>query len=559
MTTDQAGEPLLIGPLLRRVAGTKATIWVETAHAAEVEVRAGGAGGRATTFSAFGHHYALVVVEGLAAGAATPYDVYVDGAHVWPPADSPYPRSVIRTRGEAERETDARLVFGSCRETTQHATTRRLPPDALDAYARRLMHAGADDEAWPDSLVLLGDQVYADKTSDTVRKQLKARTKPQHGIADDVQTYDEYTHLYLESWRDPEIRWLFSTVPVVMMFDDHEIIDDWNSSASWRADMQNEPWWAERIMNGLASYWVYQHMGNLPPDRLQDDALYPKVAGAADATEILREFAARVDQEADFGHDPESWKSRQYQWSFAIDLGRTRLVVLDNRCSRVLDPDHRAMLPAAEWSWFLDQAHGSTFDHLVVGSSLPWLMPPAIHYLEAWNERISASKRPRVAAFGEKVRRAVDLEHWAAFQSSFEALADLFRVLGRSSTGPASISVLSGDVHHSYVAKAELGPGVITPVHQLTCSPIHNDVPNFMRPLMRIGWSRWAGVVARLLAFSVGVRSSSLRWRRTGDGPYFGNAVATLTHRGREARVIIEGTTTDGTLETVGDVALTTR
>ena len=50
-------------------------------------------------------------------------------------------------------------------------------------------------------------------------------------------TFDEYTKLYLESWRDPEVRWLLSTVPSVMIFDDHEIIDDWNTSASWRADM----------------------------------------------------------------------------------------------------------------------------------------------------------------------------------------------------------------------------------------------------------------------------------------------------------------------------------
>jgi hypothetical protein len=555
MTTDT----LLVGPLLRRIAGTQATIWVETAHAAEVEVRAGEAGGHATTFSAFGHHYALVVVDGLAPGTATPYDVYVNGEHVWPPADSPYPRSIIRTRGDAEGETTARLVFGTCRETTQHATTRRLPPDALDAYARRLMRDEGDPGAWPDLLVLLGDQVYADKTSPTVRQQLKARQLPHHGLRDDVQSFDEYTKLYLESWRDPEIRWLFSTVPSVMMFDDHEIIDDWNSSAAWRADMKKEPWWADRIVNGLASYWVYQHLGNLAPDQLELDALYPKVAAAGDATEVLREFAARVDQEADVGHLPDSWRSRQYQWSFAIDLGRTRLVVLDNRCSRVLDPEHRAMLPAAEWSWFLSQAHGTTFDHLVVGSSLPWLMPPAIHHLEAWNERISASRRPRVAAFGEKLRRAVDLEHWAAFQTSFEAMADLFRVVGRSNIGPASISVLSGDVHHSYVARAELGRDIPTPVHQLTCSPIHNQVPSFMRPLMRIGWSRWAAVVARGMAAMTGVRGPSLRWSKTGDGPYFGNAVATLTHRGLEARVTIEGTTPDGDLDTVVDVALTTR
>ncbi|MGW1633884.1 hypothetical protein, partial [Streptomyces anthocyanicus] len=30
-----------------------------------------------------------------------------------------------------------------------------------------------------------------------------------------------------------EVRWLLSTVPSCMIFDDHDVIDDWNTSAAW--------------------------------------------------------------------------------------------------------------------------------------------------------------------------------------------------------------------------------------------------------------------------------------------------------------------------------------
>ncbi|MFC8850739.1 MULTISPECIES: alkaline phosphatase D family protein [unclassified Micromonospora] len=558
---------LLIGPLLRRVVGTRATVWVETSAPATVRVRtADGAEGAAKTFSAYDHHYALVVVEGLTPDSATTYEVLVDDEVAWPEPRSAFPPSVIRTRAADDRDQPVRLVFGSCRETTQHSTARKLPPDALDAYARRLLAEPDRAAAQPDLLVLLGDQVYADETSPTVRRLLKRRRRrPAGAPATQVVSFDEYTKLYLESWRDPEIRWLFSTVPSVMIFDDHEVIDDWNTSAPWRDDMRAQPWWAERIGSGLASYWVYQHLGNLAPDEIAADPVYAKVTAAApDATEVLREFGTRVDREADEAHDTERWRAVQYQWSYALDLGRTRLVMLDNRCSRVLERGSRAMLPPGEWSWFLDRAHG-VYDHLVVGASLPWLLPPGIHHVEAWNEKLADSRHRWVAGFAERLRRALDLEHWAAFRRSFDALGALFARLGSGPAGqtgdrvgagpayppPASISVLSGDVHHSYVARARFpGPAVHTPVHQLTCSPIHNQVPAAMRPLMRLGWSPGPAGAARALARCAGVRRPSVRWRKLA-GPYFGNAVATLAHTGRTADVTIEGTTGDGHLRTV--------
>src|SRR5262245_7780862 len=169
------GRRLLIGPLLRRVVGTRATVWVETSAPAVVAVRAaGGASGTAPTFSAYDHHYALVVVEGLAPDSAASYEVLIDDEMVWPVPKSNFPPSVIRTRAVDDRNQPVRLIFGSCRETTQHAATRQLPPDALDAYARRLI-VGLEPAAWPDLLVLLGDQVYADVTSPTVKRLLKRR------------------------------------------------------------------------------------------------------------------------------------------------------------------------------------------------------------------------------------------------------------------------------------------------------------------------------------------------------------------------------------------------
>ena len=550
---------LLVGPVLRRVTGDRATIWLETTEPAFVGVEVdGGGAGFTPTFTAYGHHYALVVVDNLRPGTAGAYTVALDGRVVWPRPGSAYPPPVIRTRPADDAAAPVRLIFGSCRDATPEATGERLPPDALDAYARRLMADPrlADPSATdlcPDLIVLLGDQVYADEPSAKVRSFLRHRRDAGHpGPDDQVVGFEEYTKLYLESWRDPEIRWLLSTVPSVMIFDDHEIVDDWNTSASWRADMAAQPWWAERIAAGLASYWVYQHMGNMSPAELADDPLFQKVTTADDATELLHDFGRAVD-------DGE----RAFRWSFAADVGRTRLVVLDNRCNRVLTPGRREMLPATEWAWFVDQAHGD-YDHLVVGSSLPWLMPPAIHHLEAWNERTADSPSPRIAARAEKLRRTFDLEHWAAFTRSFDALGELFRRLGEDGPGgrvgaggayaaPASISVLSGDVHHSYVAQVHYDTPMSTPVMQLTCSPVHNQVPGFMRPLMRLGWSRAAARAVRGLARAAGVRKPAWRWSRLA-GPYFGNAVSTLRLAGRAATVRVEGTDKEGRLVEVATV-----
>ncbi|GAB3955668.1 hypothetical protein GCM10027614_65670 [Micromonospora vulcania] len=55
-------------------------------------------------------------------------------------------------------------------------------------------------------------------------------------------------------------------------------------------------------------------------------------------------------------------------------------------------------------------------------------------------------------------------------------------------------------------------------MHQLTCSPIHNQVPAGIRPLMRLGWSPGPAGATRALARSAGVRRPGVRWRKL-SGP----------------------------------------
>jgi hypothetical protein len=114
------------------------------------------------------------------------------------------------------------------------------------------------------------------------------------------------------------------------------------------------------------------------------------------------------------------------------------------------------MLDAAEWGWLERQLTGG-FDHLLIATSLPLLLAPGLHYLEAWNEAVCAGAwGQRCASIGEHLRQRLDLEHWAAFESSFTRLVELIRAVGAGELGspPASIGVLSGDVHHGYLAEA---------------------------------------------------------------------------------------------------------
>lgn len=532
---EQRPPTLRLGPLLRHVDPVSATVWVETDRPCEVDVL----GRTARTFCVGGHHYALVVVEDLEPGSTTPYEVALDGVRVWPPEESAFPPSRIRTPG---RPGPFRLAFGSCRYASPRTVEdgEGIPPDALDLYAQQL--AALPEDRWPDALVLLGDQVYADELTTHTRSLLHRRRSgraEEVSPEDEVADFEEYTRLYDESWSDPQVRWLLSTIPSSMIFDDHELIDDWNTSAAWRATVSREPWWAGRITGGLVSYWVYQHLGNLSPDELAANETWQAIQGMADddavrdAEPLLQRMAELADAEP-----------ATIRWSFVRHWGDARLIMVDSRAGRVLEEQHRRMLDEDEFAWVeaaMRRAVDEGVEHLIVGTSLPWLLPHAIHNVERWNETLNVRHHGRWRGrLAERIRQAADLEHWAAFGHSFERLGAALTAVARGEHGraPATALVLSGDVHHAYAAEL-VRPGELPArVHQLTVSPLHNQAPHPIRVGFKVGWSRAARWCTERLARLARAEPTALEWEKQA-GPFFGNQIGELVLDGREARFLL--------------------
>ena len=523
---------LLLGPLLRHVGETDATIWVETDGPCEVEVL----GHTTRTFHVAGHHYAILIVEGLEPRGVTPYEVTLDGDRVWPDPESPFPPSVIRT---VTSDHGLKVLFGSCRVAAPHEPPYTLSPDehehgfgadALYAFALRMMET--PNEEWPHALLLLGDQVYADEVSPQTLDFIRSRRNVEEDPGDEVADFEEYTRLYWEAWGDPVIRWVLSTVSTAMIFDDHDVHDDWNISRQWVERMRKKAWWEDRIAGAFVSYWIYQHLGNLSPRELREDELLARVQGADDAASILRAFALQEDETTD-----------ARRWSYCRDFGRTRIITIDCRAGRILVDGHRQMIDDEEWEWLHGRTRGD-FDHIILAMSDPFLMARGIHHFQAWNEVVCDGGWGRwFAPIGEKVREGIDLDHWPSFRRAFERLTDLLYEVGAGKRGkaPASIVALAGDVHNAYLAEASFlrGTGVTSRVYQAVCSPIRNPLDAKERRAQRFAATRTAEVVGRLFALAARVPLPRLRWRLV-EGPLFENHIATLEFDGRKALMRLE-------------------
>ena len=143
--------------------------------------------------------------------------------------------------------------------------------------------------------------------------------------------------------------------------------------------MQAKSWWQERIIGALSSYWVYQHLGNLSPAELADNELYQQVREVSTATPsrcsgssprppTRRPTAPRARAGPTVGTS-----ARSGCWSSTRAAGGS------------WTQGRRSMLSDAEFDWIEEQLTGD-YDHLLIGTSLPWLLPRAFHDIEAWNE-----------------------------------------------------------------------------------------------------------------------------------------------------------------------------
>jgi hypothetical protein len=528
---------LLLGPMLRYVDDSTATIWCETSDAGVVEVL----GRTARTFNVRSRHYALVVVDGLEPGSTTEYDVRVDGKLEWPDADSVLPPSVIRTTSP---DTPVSVLTGSCRAAAPHEPPYTLElamnddargVDTLWAHAERMTRE--PHERWPTLLLLVGDQIYADDSSPKTAERIEALRGDDSELPPEiVATFEEYCWLYHEAWTPRLERWLFSVVPSMMIFDDHDMIDDWNISDSWRREIQTEAWWGDHATGGLMSYWIYQHLGNQSPAEIERDGLLRMLSESDDGTEQLERWAEHSDTT-----NPDDGG---YCFSFCRVIGDVTVIVIDSRNGRRLEPGHRRMVADVEWEWVREQALTAETRHVLLATSLPVFLADGLHELQVWSELVCGGRWGRwFIRPAEKMRRALDLEDWSAFGASYDAFVTLVEDLTRLDDPPDTVIVASGDIHFSYTAVVPIGTER-TRVHQVVASPIRNALIPHERSIMRFSLTRTGARIGRVL-----------RWMARGprtaphigvtSGPYFANNMAEIHYRGRDVDVTVEHSTPD--------------
>jgi hypothetical protein len=196
------------------------------------------------------------------------------------------------------------------------------------------------------------------------------------------------------------------------------------------------------------------------------------------------------------------------------------------------------MLDRDELAWLDAQLTGDV-EHLFVGTSLPFLLPPGLHDLEAIDEVLpSRSGGGLVARLAERVRQTVDLEHWAAFNDGFDEVFESVMDVARGSRGrpPATITFLSGDVHNSYVAEvtdAAARHGARSRIVQAVCSPIRNPMPRGLRVMMSAFARGLVRPMRAIASRSKRVPEPAYPWRVT-DGPWFDNVLAEVQVEGRD-------------------------
>nr|WP_284290196.1 hypothetical protein [Angustibacter aerolatus] len=471
MTTNQApANPhdvprLVLGPMLRHVDRTTATVWVETDRPCEVEVL----GHRARTWGVHGHHYALVVVEGLRPGTTTPYEVHLDGATAWPEPGGVLPPSVVRTVGDdgAEPAARVRLVPAGCalRPLEPAVGRRRRARRAGPADERRRLGRGPDRRHHR-----LARPAAARRRPGVRRRPVPAAARAAAAARPGRRPSARGGRGRQRGGRgDRRLRGVRLALPRVvadaggaLAAVDRAVLHGARrprparrlEQARCRGERRSPASRGGR--RGCAARW--RRTGSTSTWATCPPTTSTTTRRTARCSAPGRTTSASACSP---GWPTAPTPSRAPRaGAFHRDLGRTRLVVIDSRCSRSLQPGHRAMVDDREWKWVHEQATAPGVDHLLLGTSLPFLLLHGIHHLEGFDEAIAEGAWGRRGErVGEKPRLAVDLEHWAAFRNSFDAMVGLVQEVAAPDPdggSPASVLWLSGDVHCSYLAEARV-------------------------------------------------------------------------------------------------------
>ncbi|WP_158891231.1 MULTISPECIES: alkaline phosphatase family protein [unclassified Pseudomonas] len=242
-------------------------------------------------------------------------------------------------------------------------------------------------------------------------------------------------------------------VPTLMIFDDHDVTDDWNLSARWEETAYGHPFSRRILGNALLAYLLCQAWGNAPEAVAEPLAVTARLLDTAggDGTLDCPVQNSCIDDLLRF-----------QGWHYVLKTDPP-LIVLDTRTRRWRS-ERRLEHPSGLMDWeALCELQQDLLDHpsAVIVSAAPMFgvkLIEAVQRIFTW--------------FGQPLM--VDAENWMAHPGAAKTMLNIFR----HRRTPGNYVVLSGDVHYSFVYDIRIRDRRGEPrLWQITSSGIKNEFP----------------------------------------------------------------------------------
>ena len=258
----------------------------------------------------------------------------------------------------------------------------------------------------------------------------------------------------IDRFRDglPGVARVFAHLSTLMIFDDHDITDDWNLSAQWEETAYGHPFSKRIIGNALLAYLLCQGWGNQPDVFGELVSQTQALASQAKANHL---DAAAQDELVDA-------LLKFQQWHYVLPT-TPALVVLDTRTRR-----WRSEFTLAQPSGLLDWEALSQLQQDLLDHPCAIIVSPApifgVKLIETVQKIFSWCGYPLL----------VDAENWMAHRGAAQVILNIFR----HSRTPGNYVILSGDVHYSFVYEVLIRHRNAGPrIWQITSSGIKNEFP----------------------------------------------------------------------------------
>ncbi|MGO3890171.1 MAG: alkaline phosphatase family protein [Paenalcaligenes sp.] len=259
----------------------------------------------------------------------------------------------------------------------------------------------------------------------------------------------------LEGFRQelPHAARLLAHVQTLMIFDDHDITDDWNLSAKWESTAYGHPFSRRIVGNALVAYMLCQGWGNRPE-------VFHHVVDEITAWTSTTDEHNRLEPHAQDAIITQLLAFQQ--WDYVLRTQPT-LIVLDTRTRRW----HRRRLPSRpsglmDWESLIELQHELLDERsAIIVSPTPMFGVKLIEVIQSLCT---------YAGFA----LTVDAENWMAHPGAANTMLNIFR----HSRTPGNYVILSGDVHYSFAYDVKVRHSKQVPhIWQITSSGIKNEFP----------------------------------------------------------------------------------